>query len=163
MRARFALVAVLLSCTRSPERIAPVPEPSITPAPPPALVITAPHCQYGGTAPAFFVWVEASAARQIGDVRARTFEIANKGAFVNGASGKIDVRKRDGANGQGNVKSIATIEQGATHLEVFGPLSLSAFGPGASYPTEDRRFRVELETSAGSHVIEGLCVVGPAG
>jgi hypothetical protein len=167
MRRADLLFVALIACTRSTERITPAPEPSIAPAPspppPPALVLDKVRCQYGGTAPAFFVWVEATATREIRDVQAKTFEVATKGAFVNGASSTIDVRKRDGANGEGNVKSIAVIDPGATHLEVFGPLAMTPFGAGASYPTEDRKFRVELETSAGRFVLEGTCVVGPAG
>lgn len=164
---RALLVIVLCACTRSSERIAPAPEPSIvTPSPlppPPPLVLESPTCQYGGTAPAFFVWVEARATREVRDVKAKTFQIASKGAFVNGASATIDVRRRDGSKGQGDVHSISTIAPGASHLEVFGALAMAPFGAGATYPTEDRKFRVELETSVGSFVIEGTCVVGPAG
>jgi len=167
---RFAACCVLLiACTRSsPERIAPAPEPSIKPSPPPPdLVLSNVRCQIGGTAPAFFVWVEANASRAVNNLRATKFELATSAkTFASGNAGTtIALRRRDGANGQGNVKPLGwTIEPGAVvHLEVFGALSLEPFGAGASYPTEDRAFRVELGSSSGRFVIEGTCLVGPAG
>jgi hypothetical protein len=175
-RTLLVIALATASCARgAPDHAGPSPEnkpaPSTTvpPAPPPpALAFTDVYCQYGGTAPAFFVWSEATANVRITHLRATSYEIADKsGAFVSGVSGAfpIAVRIRQGKKGVGDVKDLVTpIEAGTTvHLEVFGGLAFTAFGPKVDYPTEDRRFRVELFADQGTWTITGTCVVGPAG
>jgi hypothetical protein len=168
---RLAAACILLfGCTRSsPDTITPAPERSIPPAPPPPpdLVFTDVRCQIGGTAPAFFVWAEASASRPVKELRAVKFELATKpSGFASGVgSTTIALRRREAARGQGDVRPLGgTIEPGAVvHLEIFGALSLAPFGDAATYPTEDRAFRAELQSASGRFVVEGTCVVGPAG
>ena len=174
----LAIVSLAItSCARTPsDRVGPSPEattkPSTTsdpPPPPPAdLELADVHCQYGGAAPAFFVWVEATARERNTGLRATRYEVADKtGVFVSSTSGMfpIAVRVRAGAMGNGDVKNLTTpLEAGAhVHLEVFGPLSFDAFGPKVDYPTEDRAFRVSLVADQGAWTIAGKCVVGASG
>jgi hypothetical protein len=176
LRAALTIVTAAMACARTqPDRVGPAPEtttlPSTTSAPappPPDLELTDVRCQYGGTAPAFFVWVEATARTRITGLRATRYEIADKsGAFVSGVASAlpIAVRVRAGKNGEGDVKPLATpLEAGAhVHLEVFGALAFDAFGPKVEYPNEDRAFRVSLVADSGAWTITGKCVVGPAG
>jgi hypothetical protein len=166
-----------MGCSRTPpDRVGPSPEskpaPSITadpPAPPtPDLAFAEIYCQYGGTAPAFFVWAETTATKRITGLHATSYEIADKsGAFVSGVSSAfpIAVRLRKDKKGNGDVKELTTpIEAGATlHLEIFGGLAFTAFGPKVEYPTDDRAFRVQLVADQGTWTLTGKCVVGPAG
>ena len=170
------IVALCISCARTqPDRVGPSPEskpaPSTTIAPasaPPDLAFAEVYCQYGGTAPAFFVWAEATAGKRITHLRATSYEIVDKsGAFVSGVSGTmpITVRVRKGKKGDGDVTELTTpIEAGtAVHLEVAGGLAFTAFGPKVEYPTDDRAFRVQLVADEGMWTVTGKCVVGPAG
>lgn len=165
------LVAALLACgcARNEAPIRPAPEPSVpapAPPPPPDLVFDRVRCIYGGTAPAFFVWAEVTAHGRVEGLTAKRFEITDaSGAFVSGAASTIDVRRRKGPNGEGDVELLQTpLEHGQTlHLEVFGALSLAPFGKAATYPTDDRAFRVELVAGPRIWTIKGTCVVGPAG
>ena len=40
---------------------------------------------------------------------------------------------------------------------------IAPFGPGASYPTDARSFRVELVAKEGRWTLTGKCLVGPSG
>lgn len=166
------LVLVLVGCARKEAPIGPVPDkssaPPTTPAPPPPsdLVFTDVTCTYGGTAPAFFVWAEVAATGPVHGLRATTFEIHDKaGAFVSGALTTIDLRKRKGPKGEGDVESLKGPILGGEklHVEVFGPLRLAPFGSTAGYPTDDRPFRVELVAGTQTWTLTGTCKVGPAG
>jgi len=172
VRALLVFAALAICCTRSADRVGPSPENKVEPVPPPSpppmtlLTFGDVRWTYGGTAPAFFVWAEATTRVRVTNLRATSFEITAKGvAWVSGAQSTIAVRKRAHANGQGDVAVLTTpIEPGAPiHLEVFGPLALSPFGHDAGYPTEDRAFRVELVADQGKWTLTGKCVVGPAG
>lgn len=165
------VVAALLACgcARSEAPIRPAPEPSIpasaTP-PPPDLAFDRVRCIYGGTAPAFFVWAEVTAHGRVEGLTAKRFEITDAtGAFVSGAASTVDVRRRKGTNGEGDVEVLKTpLEDGQTlHLEVFGPLSLAPFGKTATYPTDARAFRVTLTAGTRTWTLEGTCEVGRAG
>lgn len=165
--ALLAAALFALGCARNEAPIRPAPEPSIAaPPPPPDLAFDKVRCTYGGTAPAFFVWAEVTAHGRIEGLAARRFEIADAtGAFVSGAASTLDVRRRQRPNGEGDVELLKTpLEDGQSlHLEVFGPLSLGPFGKAATYPTDDRAFRVELTAGPRTWTIRGTCVVGPAG
>lgn len=171
MRLAAALaVWSLLACARSPERIGPSPDnksaPTSPPPEPPKLTLTDVRCVYGGTAPAFFVWTEARSNVRVTNLKATRFEITGKGAtWVSGAAATIAVRTRQKANGEGDVTELKAPLEAETpvHLEVFGALALAPFGPGASYPTDDREFRVELVADQGRWTLGGRCAVGPAG
>jgi len=171
VRALPLLVVLLASGCRDPERIVRAPEdaaiplPKPPPAPAPDLQFAEMHCTYGGTAPAFFVWLETKANTRITELRATKFEIETKKGFVSGASGDILVRVREKPKGEGNVKTLTTpIEKGASiHLEVFGGLAFTAFGPGVTYPSDDRVVRVELVAKEGMWTLSTTCIVGPAG
>jgi hypothetical protein len=173
----FLLALGIAACSRTPpDRVGPSPEnapasshTSESPAPSPSdLAFAEVRCQYGGTEPAFFVWIETTAAKRITGLKATSYEIADKsGAFVSGVSPAfpIAVRVRKDENGVGDVKDLTMpIEAGASlHLEVFGGLAFTAFGPKVDYPTDDRAFRVRLVADQGDWTITGTCVVGPAG
>ncbi|MEO7096588.1 MAG: hypothetical protein ABI175_25240 [Polyangiales bacterium] len=170
-------MTTIVGCGRTPpDRVGPSPESKPAPStttpptqPPPAdLTFTDVYCQYGGTAPAFFIWAEATARTRITGLRATAYEIADKaGTFVSGVSGAFPmaVRVRKDKKGVGDVTYLTTpLEAGTTvHLEVFGGLAFTAFGPKVDYPNDDRGFRVELVADQGMWTITGTCVVGPSG
>lgn len=176
MRAALLVVALLpFGCgRRDGAPIGPVPDESGPPAPPggptatklPDLVVSEVTCTYGGTAPAFFVWAEVTVKGELAGLQANTYDISNKGgAWVSGALTTIELRRRKGKNGAGEVEPLpAALHDGeAVHLEVFGPLHLGPFGSTAGYPTDDRPFRVELAAGTQRWLLTGTCKVGPAG
>jgi len=122
-------------------------------------------CVTGGTKPALFVWTEAHIGTKLTHLRATKFELRDKtGALVQGVNGPLMLRGRSGPNGQGDIRSLsAGLLPGTIHLEVFGELALDAYGKGATYPTEPRSFRVELESDQGQFALIGTCEPGPAG
>ncbi|MBS2019315.1 MAG: hypothetical protein JST00_41005 [Deltaproteobacteria bacterium] len=175
-RGAMLVAAGLLGCGRKDGApIGPVPDKSPpTPAPSPAptatklpdLVVSDVTCTYGGTAPAFFVWAEVTARGELAGLRASTFDVTDKGgAWVSGALSTIELRRRKGKNGAGDVEPLkAPLHDGeAVHLEVSGALHLGPFGSTATYPTDDRPFRVELAAGAQRWLLTGTCKVGPAG
>lgn len=167
----FLFLVAAAACGRKDGApIGPVPDKSASaPAPPPPesdLVLGDVTCTYGGTAPAFFVWVEATTKTGIAGLRANSFDITNKGgAWVSGVLTTIELRRRKGKNGAGDVEPLKgpLVAGEAVHLEVFGPLHLGPFGSTATYPTDDRPFRVELAAGAQRWLVTGTCKVGPAG
>ncbi|MGZ3418605.1 MAG: hypothetical protein ACXVEE_12105 [Polyangiales bacterium] len=165
---RALLLLMFVGCTRESDPIArPVPEKNVAPAPivAPAMVFDDVRCVYGGTAPAFFVWAEATAKSRVHNLRAKSFEIrAPDAGWVDGTDGAVTLRTRS-KKGEGDVGTVpATLEPGVTfHLEVFGAVRLSAFEIGATYPTDARPFRAVLVSDEGTYTLSAICAVGPAG
>jgi hypothetical protein len=170
---RWALVCLLLACKQRPTEIAPAPEPSRAPkAPAPDIEVARVQCTYGGTAPAFFVWFDLTTRVPLHKLRARSLLIAGADAgFADAVErrlghGILQLRTRvrnDGGVGDVGVVPPQIAAGERVQLELFGPLNLALFGT-ATYPTEDRPFRAELEADGIAPVtFEGTCIVGPAG
>lgn len=170
---RWVLVCLALACKQRPSEIAPAPEPSrAAPAPAPDIAITRVQCTYGGTAPAFFVWFDLETRVPLHKLRGRSLLIAGADAgFADAVErrlghGILQLRTRvrsDAGIGDLGVVPPQIAAGGRVQLELFGPLNLELFGT-ASYPTENRPFRAQLEADGVAPVtIEGTCVVGPAG
>ncbi len=169
------LALAVLACRRPTKEIGPAPEPhrSVEPKPEPAFVVSRVQCVYGGTAPAFFVWFDVEARVPLHKLRGLGLSIAGgDAAFADAVErrvgyGVLALRTRvrtDAGVGDVGVVPPAIAAGDRLQLELFGPLNLSLFGPGATYPTEERPFRAELEAEGiGPVTIEGTCAVGPAG
>lgn len=178
MTTRAALLVALLAlfaCKRPGKEIGPAPEPrhAPAPAPEPQLVVSRVHCTIGGAAPAFFVWFEVDARVPLRKLRGRSLLLgggdASFGDAVERRLGHGVLHTRTRARSDAGIGAVGVVPEEIlagerVELELFGPLNLSLFGPGAAYPTEDRPFRAELEAEGLAPVtVTGVCVVGPAG
>jgi hypothetical protein len=171
LRQGIAAIVLVAACTRAEPRIEPAPEKSEVPAPvvvpKPPVVISAVRCTYGGTAPAFFVRFVLEAHGKLVRLRAKSFQVAADGGFVDAVESRIGYGILDlRSNGEAGL-GVVPAEVRPTdrlELEIFGPLRTDVFGKGETYPTEDRAFRAEIEADGqGPFVVEGRCAVGPAG
>jgi hypothetical protein len=171
------LALVFVAACKRPAEIAPAPEPHHSaPAPPrdEPFTIGRAYCTYGGTRPAFFVWFDLDARVRLRKLRARSLVIASgdAGSFGDAVERRVGhgiLSLRTRVRSDAGIGDVGVVPQDIApgerlQLELFGPLNLTLFGAGASYPTEERAFRAELEADGvGVFKFEGTCFVGPSG
>jgi hypothetical protein len=135
----------------------------------PQLRIGDARCGYGGAVPGFSVLFDLDSNAPLARVTATAFRVqaqAQGGTFRDGAVGAVSVRRWSGPRGTGSIVPLgAPVPPGTVlHLQAFGRLDTSLFGPGAPYPTEARSFQLQLVADSSARLgIVGRCEVTPAG